>query len=75
MNYVNKYNCTAPENRSSLMVTFSQLHPVFDYNNEEEAPETGIEEITSLVMDSEVALSLADAIIDIFSSNETVEKK
>lgn len=71
LNYANDFFCSVPKNKSNLILSFHQRSPVF--NEDGKMCDVKTEEISSLILEPDVALGLADSIIQLFNEDDTDE--
>lgn len=68
LNYVNDFFCSVPKNKSNLILSLQQRSPVFDKDGK--MCDIKTEEISSLILEPDVALGLADSIIQLFNEDD-----
>jgi len=72
LNYVNDFQCTCPNDKSSVIVSLNQIAPDFE-NSTSETFSQKRETVTSIVIDTDIALALAESIITLLSDDKPVQ--
>lgn len=62
--YADNFNCTCPEDRSTLYVNFVQTSPQFNLDGSTDSVK---ESVASIILDADSALALADSIQKLFN--------
>ncbi len=75
LDYVNDFECTCPEDKSSIMLSLNQVSPDFDSLKSDENNDTYFpaskNRVAALVINKDTALELANAIYSFFEDDIT----